>query len=227
MITVLIVDDQPLQRFGFRMLLESVPDTLVAGEAATGSEAVRQAADLRPDVVLMDVRMPGMDGIEATRGIVANGGRSRVLVLTTFDLDEYAHSALRAGASGFLLKDARPEELLAGIRAVAAGDAIIAPALTRRLLDAYVHHLPGGTRQPHDSPELRSLTEREREILVAVGRGWTNAEIADRLTLSESTVKTHVGRVLAKIGARDRIQAVILAYDLELTRPNTTGAVDR
>jgi len=225
MITVLIVDDQPLQRFGFRMLLESVPDTLVAGEAATGSEAVRQAADLRPDVVLMDVRMPGMDGIEATRQIIANGGRSRVLVLTTFDLDEYAHSALRAGASGFLLKDARPEELLAGIRAVAAGDAIIAPALTRRLLDAYVHHLPGVTREPEDSPELRSLTEREREILVAVGRGWTNAEIADRLTLSESTVKTHVGRVLAKIGARDRIQAVILAYDLELTRPNTSGAI--
>jgi DNA-binding NarL/FixJ family response regulator len=225
--TVLIVDDQPLQRFGFRMLLESVPDTHVAGEAATGSEAVRQAADLRPDVVLMDVRMPGMDGIEATRQIVANGGRSRVLVLTTFDLDEYAHAALRAGASGFLLKDARPEELLAGIRAVAAGDAIIAPALTRRLLAAYVHHLPGGPRQPRDSPGLRSLTDREREILVAVGRGWTNAEIADRLTLSESTVKTHVGRVLAKIGARDRIQAVILAYDLELTHPNTTSAIDR
>ncbi|QNE22670.1 response regulator transcription factor [Kribbella qitaiheensis] len=227
MITVLIVDDQPLQRFGFRMLLESVPDTLVAGEAATGSEAVRQAADLRPDVVLMDVRMPGMDGIEATRRIVANGGRSRVLVLTTFDLDEYAHAALRVGASGFLLKDARPEELLAGIRAVAAGDAIIAPALTRRLLDAYVHHLPGRTRDPQVSPELRSLTDREREILVAVGRGWTNAEIAERLTLSESTVKTHVGRVLAKIGARDRIQAVILAYDLELTRPNTSSALDR
>jgi DNA-binding NarL/FixJ family response regulator len=194
------------------MLLESVPDTAVAGEAATGSDAVRQAADLRPDVVLMDVRMPGMDGIEATRRIVANGGRSRVLVLTTFDLDEYAHAALRAGASGFLLKDARPEELLVGIRAVAAGDAIIAPALTRRLLDAYVHHLPGGTPDAEDSPELRSLTDREREILVAIGRGWTNAEIAGRLTLSESTVKTHVGRVLAKIGARDR--------------PNTSGGTD-
>ena len=168
MTTVLIVDDQPLQRFGFRMLLESVPDTQVAGEASTGSEAVRKAAELRPDVVLMDVRMPGMDGIEATRQIVANGGRSRVLVLTTFDLDEYAHAALRAGASGFLLKDARPEELLAGIRAVAAGDAIIAPALTRRLLDAYVHHLPARTHEdPHDNPKLRTLTEREREILVA------------------------------------------------------------
>ncbi len=226
MITVLIVDDQPLQRLGFRMLLESVPDTAVAGEAATGSEAVRQAAELRPDVVLMDVRMPGMDGIEATRRIVATGGRSRVLVLTTFDLDEYAHAALRAGASGFLLKDARPEELLAGIRAVAAGDAIIAPALTRRLLDAYGHYLPGRTREPQDSPELRSLTDREREILVAVGRGWTNAEIAERLTLSESTVKTHVGRVLSKIRARDRIQAVILAYDLGLTHPNTSSAID-
>jgi DNA-binding NarL/FixJ family response regulator len=203
------------------MLLESVPDTQVAGEASTGSEAVRQAADLRPDVVLMDVRMPGMDGIEATRQIAANGGRSRVLVLTTFDLDEYAHAALRAGASGFLLKDAHPEELLAGIRAVAAGDAIIAPALTRRLLDAYIHHLPVRDGAPEDNPRLRSLTEREREILVAIGKGWTNTEIAARLTLSESTVKTHVGRVLAKIGARDRIQAVILAYDLELTHPNS------
>ncbi|HET6299250.1 MAG TPA: response regulator transcription factor [Kribbella sp.] len=223
MTTVLIVDDQPLQRLGFRMLLESVPDTQVAGEASGGSEAVRQAAELRPDVVLMDVRMPGMDGIEATRQITANGGRSRVLVLTTFDLDEYAHSALRAGASGFLLKDARPEELLAGIRAVAAGDAIIAPALTRRLLDAYVHHLPARVEQPDDNPKLRSLTDREREILVAVGKGWTNAEIAERLVLSESTVKTHVGRVLSKIGARDRIQAVIFAYDLELTRPKPAG----
>jgi DNA-binding NarL/FixJ family response regulator len=222
MTTVLIVDDQPLQRLGFRMLLESVPDTQVAGEASTGSEAVRQAADLRPDVVLMDVRMPGMDGIEATRRIVANGARSRVLVLTTFDLDEYAHAALRAGASGFLLKDAHPEELLAGIRAVAAGDAIIAPALTRRLLDAYIHHLPVRTGDPEDNPRLRTLTDREREILVAIGRGWTNSEIADRLTLSESTVKTHVGRVLAKIGARDRIQAVILAYDLELTHPDVS-----
>jgi DNA-binding NarL/FixJ family response regulator len=223
--TVLIVDDQPLQRFGFRMLLESTPGFEVVGEAAHGAEAVRQVAVLRPDVVLMDVRMPGMDGIEATRRIVANGGRSRVLVLTTFDLDEYAHAALRAGASGFLLKDALPEELLAGVRAVASGDAVIAPALTRRLLDAYAHRLPG----PHpagagaglaDDPRLKALTEREHEILVAIGRGWTNGEIAERLVLSESTVKTHVGRVLAKIGARDRVQAVILAYDLGLARPS-------
>ncbi|MFE9997485.1 response regulator [Streptomyces avermitilis] len=222
MTTVLIVDDQPLQRFGFRMLLETVPDTDVVGEAAHGAEAVRQAAQLRPDVVLMDVRMPGMDGIEATRRIVATGGRSHVLVLTTFDLDEYAHAALRAGASGFLLKDARPEELLAGIRAVAAGDAVIAPALTRRLLDAYAHHLPNRRApgsEPDTDPRLRSLTDREREILVAIGQGWSNGEIAARLVLSESTVKTHVGRVLAKLGARDRVQAVIFAYDMGLARP--------
>ncbi|PBC75481.1 LuxR family two component transcriptional regulator [Streptomyces sp. TLI_235] len=221
MTTVLIVDDQPLQRYGFRMLLESQPDTAVVGEAGHGAEAVRLAAELRPDVVLMDIRMPGMDGIEATRLIVAAGGRSRVLVLTTFDLDEYAHAALRAGASGFLLKDARPEELLAGIRAVAEGDAVVAPAVTRRLLDTYAHRLPGGPPGgPGGDPRLGALTDREREILVAVGRGWTNGEIARRLVLSESTVKTHVGRVLAKIGARDRVQAVIFAYDMGLTRPN-------
>jgi DNA-binding NarL/FixJ family response regulator len=216
--TVLIVDDQPLQRYGFRMLLEAAAETEVVGEAAHGAEAVRRTADLRPDVVLMDVRMPGMDGIEATRRIVASGGRSRVLVLTTFDLDEYAHAALRAGASGFLLKDARPEELLTGIRAVASGDAVIAPALTRRLLDAYAHHLPTGPREEATDPRWLALTDREREILVAIGRGWTNSEIAERLVLSESTVKTHIGRVLAKIGARDRIQAVIFAYDLGIAR---------
>ena len=223
MITVLIVDDQPLQRFGFRMLLESNPDTEVVGEATNGAEAVRRTTELRPDVVLMDVRMPGMDGIEATRRIVQATGRSRILMLTTFDLDEYAHAALRAGASGFLLKDAHPEELLAGIRAVAEGDAVIAPALTRRLLDAFAHHLTGGPRQNPTDPRLNSLTDREREILVAIGHGWTNGEITERLVLSESTVKTHVGRVLAKIGARDRVQAVIFAYDLGLTRPNAPG----
>ncbi|GAA1581464.1 response regulator transcription factor [Kribbella karoonensis] len=217
MTTVLIVDDQPLQRLGLRILLESVPETQVAGEAESGSEAVRRTAELHPDVVLMDIRMPGMDGIEATRRIVASGNRSRILVLTTFDLDEYAHAALRAGASGFLLKDARPEELLGGIRAVAAGDAIIAPALTRRLLDTYAYQLPAASP---DSDKLRALTDREREILIAIGRGWTNPEIAARLHLSESTVKTHVGRVLAKIGARDRVQAVIFAYDVGLASPN-------
>ena len=228
MTTVLIVDDQPLQRLGFRMLLEANPDTEVVGEAGHGGEAVRMAAELRPDVILMDVRMPGMDGIEATRRVVAAGDRSRVLILTTFDLDEYAHEALRAGASGFLLKDAHPEELLAGIRAVASGDAVIAPAPTRRLLDAYAQHLPKSSPEgpavvsATDDPRIRSLTEREREILVAIGQGWTNGEIAERLFLSESTVKTHVGRVLAKVGARDRIQAVILAYDLGLARPNSS-----
>ncbi|MEU0853866.1 response regulator transcription factor [Streptomyces griseofuscus] len=216
MTTVLIVDDQPLQRYGFRMLLDSVPGTDVVGEAAHGAEAVRRAAQLRPDVVLMDIRMPGMDGIEATRRIVATGARSRVLVLTTFDLDEYVHAALRSGASGFLLKDARPDELLAGIRAVAGGDAVIAPALTRRLLDEFAHY--GSV--PTDDPRVDRLTEREREILVAIGEGWTNGEIAARLVLSESTVKTHVGRVLAKTGARDRVQAVIFAYDLGLARPS-------
>ncbi len=225
MTTVLIVDDQPLQRFGFRMLLENSPDTDVVGEAAHGAEAVRITAQLRPDVVLMDIRMPGMDGIEATRRIVAGGGRSRILVLTTFDVDEYAYAALRAGASGFLLKDARPEELLAGIRAVAKGDAVIAPALTRRLLDTYAGHLPNDPRTAGAAADPRwvALTDREREILIAIGAGWTNGEIADRLVLSESTVKTHVGRVLAKVGARDRVQAVILAYDLGLTRPNPPG----
>ncbi|MDQ0788998.1 response regulator transcription factor [Streptomyces sp. B3I8] len=221
MTTVLIVDDQPLQRYGFRVLLDSILETDVVGEAANGAEAVRRTAELRPDVVLMDVRMPGMDGIEATRRITAAGGRSRVLVLTTFDLDEYVHAALRAGASGFLLKDARPEELLAGIRAVAVGDAVIAPALTRRLLDEYTQHVPAARRDPGTDPRLRSLTEREHEIFVAIGKGWTNGEIAARLVVSESTVKTHVGRVLAKIGARDRIQAVILAYDLGLAGPGS------
>lgn len=220
MTTVLIVDDQPLQRYGFHLLLDSVPETDVVGEAAHGAEAVRKAAELRPDVVLMDVRMPGMDGIEATRRIVAAGGRSRVLVLTTFDLDEYVHAAIRAGASGFLLKDARPEELLAGIRAVASGDAVIAPALTRRLLDEFAQYVPAQRGDAAEDPRLGSLTDREREILVAVGKGWTNGEIAARFVLSESTVKTHVGRVLAKIGARDRIQAVIFAYDHGLARPN-------
>ncbi|NUP16967.1 MAG: response regulator transcription factor [Streptomyces sp.] len=225
MTTVLITDDQPLQRFGFRMLLESQDDMTVTGEASNGSEAVRMAAELSPDVVLMDVRMPGLDGIEATRRITAAGDRTRVLILTTFDLDEYAYAGLRAGASGFLVKDAQPEELLSGIRAVATGDAVVAPSLTRRLLDAYVHHLPA--QNPTDSPEptpldtrLTTLTDRELEILTVIGRGWTNTEIAARLHLAESTVKTHVGRILAKTASRDRIQAVILAYDAGLVRPS-------
>ncbi|MEV6358446.1 response regulator [Streptomyces hydrogenans] len=223
MTTVLIADDQPMQRFGFRMLLESQDDMTVVGEAANGAEAVRQVAEHHPDVVLMDIRMPGLDGIEATRRIIAAGARTRVLIITTFDLDEYAYDGLRAGASGFLVKDAQPEELLAGVRAVAAGDAVVAPSLTRRLLDTYIQHLPASPTAPapvrRDDPRLASLTEREREILTVVGQGWTNTEIADRLHLAESTVKTHVGRILAKTGARDRVQAVILAYDAQLVKP--------
>ncbi|MFJ6573722.1 response regulator [Streptomyces sp. NPDC091292] len=217
--TVLIVDDQPLQRLGFRMLLEGTPGVTPVGEAAHGAAAVRLVAELRPDVALMDIRMPGMDGLEATRRIVASGGRTRVLIVTTFDLDEYAYEGLRAGASGFLLKNARPEELVAGIQAVATGDAVVAPSLTRRLLDAYAHQVLAPDPTSAGDPRLRDLSFREHEVLVAIGNGWTNTEIAERLVLSESTVKKHVSRVLAKIGARDRIQAVILAYDAGLVRP--------
>ncbi|MEU8539197.1 response regulator transcription factor [Streptomyces sp. NPDC048717] len=220
MTTVLIADDQPMQRFGFRMLLESQADMSVAGEAGDGIEAVRLVDRHRPDVVLMDIRMPGLDGIEATRRVIAAGAATRVLIVTTFDLDEYAYEGLRAGASGFLVKDAQPEELLAGIRAVAAGDAVVAPSLTRRLLDTYLHRLPPAPAVPAGpakaDPRLSPLTERELEILTAVARGWTNTEIAGRLHLAESTVKTHVSRVLAKTGSRDRIQAVILGYDTGL-----------
>ncbi|MFI1660509.1 response regulator [Streptomyces sp. NPDC020472] len=221
MTTVLIADDQPMQRFGFRMLLESQDDMTVVGEASNGTEAIRLVDRHHPDVVLMDIRMPGLDGIEATRRVIATGARTRILIVTTFDLDEYAYDGLRAGASGFLVKDAQPEELLAGIRAVAVGDAVVAPSLTRRLLDAYIHHLPASpttTPQPEDA-RLASLTDREREILTVIGKGWSNTEIAERLHLAESTVKTHVGRILAKTGARDRVQAVILAYDTHLVTP--------
>ncbi|MFH8614591.1 response regulator [Streptomyces sp. NPDC017979] len=221
MTTVLITDDQPMQRFGFRMLVESQDDMTVVGEAANGAEAVRLVSQLNPDVVLMDIRMPGLDGIEATRRIVAAGDRTRVLILTTFDLDEYAYDGLRAGASGFLIKDAFPEELLAGIRAVATGDAVVAPSLTRRLLDTFAHHLPttAPTETPAPDQRIAALTEREKEILTVIGQGWTNTEIAARLHLAESTVKTHVSRILAKTGARDRVQAVILAYDTKLVSP--------
>jgi DNA-binding NarL/FixJ family response regulator len=223
MITVLIADDQPLQRMGFRMLLDSSPLTTVVGEAGHGADAVRQAAALHPDVVLMDIRMPGMDGIEATRNIVRTGGRSRILVLTTFDLDEYAYGALRAGASGFLLKDAQPDELLAGIRAVAAGDAVVAPAMTRRLLDTFTRQLGPAPGTAGDTDRLAMLSAREREVLLGMASGLTNSEIATQLVLSESTVKTHVSRVLAKTGARDRVHAVIIAYDAGLVRPSDSG----
>jgi DNA-binding NarL/FixJ family response regulator len=216
MTTVLIADDQPLQRMGFKMLLDGTPGMVVVGEAATGAEAVRSVEQTRPDVVLMDVRMPGMDGIEATRRITTAGTRTHVLILTTFDLDEYVYAGLRAGASGFLLKDARPEELIAAIRAVAAGDAVVAPSLTRQLMDAY---LQDAAPAAAPDPRLATLSEREREVLEAIGQGATNTEIAERFTLTESTVKKHVGRVMSKVGARDRIQAVIFAYDNGLVQP--------
>jgi DNA-binding NarL/FixJ family response regulator len=217
-ISVLLADDQPLLRMGFRMILEAQPDMTVAGEAADGAEAVELTAALEPDVVLMDVRMPGIDGIEATRRIVAAGAAARVLILTTFDLDEYAFSGLRAGASGFLLKDAPPDDLLSGIRAVAGGDAVVAPSLTRRLLDAYAHRLPDDRAPESRAARLDPLTEREREVLLAIARGLSNAEIAARLVVSEATVKTHVGRILTKLGLRDRVQAVILAYETGLVQ---------
>ncbi|MEV7958490.1 response regulator transcription factor [Streptomyces sp. NPDC088141] len=217
MTTVLIADDQPMQRFGFRMLLESQDDMTVVGEAANGHEALSLVSQHQPDVALMDIRMPLLDGIEATRRIIRAGARTRVLIVTTFDPDRYAYDGLRAGASGFLIKDALPEELLSGIRAVAGGDAVVAPSLTRRLLDAYAHHLPAVPGGPTTlDARIASLTEREREILTVIGRGWTNTEIAERLHLAESTVKTHVTRILAKTGSRDRVQAVILAYDTHL-----------
>lgn len=221
MITVLVADDQPMQRLGLSMLMQGTEGLELIGEAPNGAEAVRMAARLRPDVLLMDIRMPGMDGLEATRRVVASGGRTRIIILTTFDLDEYAHDGLRAGASGFMLKDARPEELVAGIRAVASGDAVVAPSLTRRLLDAYAHQVLSPVAEAPADPRLRDLTERELEVLVLIGQGLSNAEITRRLVLSESTVKKHVGKVLAKIGARDRVQAVISAYDAGLVKPKS------
>jgi DNA-binding NarL/FixJ family response regulator len=206
---VLLVDDEPLVRVGLSMVLEAQDDLTVVGQAADGAAAVVLTRELRPDVVVMDVRMPGVDGVEATRRIVAEELPARVLVLTTFDLDEYAFAALRAGASGFLPKNAEPGELLRAVRAVARGDAVVSPRVTRRLLDTVAHRLPAGT--PPD-PRVASLTAREREVLQAVARGESNAEIAAALVLSELTVKTHVARVLGKLGLRDRTQAAVFAH---------------
>jgi DNA-binding NarL/FixJ family response regulator len=218
-VSVLLADDQPLLRRGFRMILEAEPDLTVTAEAGDGAEAVDLTRRHAPDVVLMDIRMPGTDGIEATRRITAAHPDVRVLVLTTFDLDEYAFGALRAGASGFLLKDVRPAELVAAIRTVAAGDAVVSPRVTRRLLEEYAQVLPPSGDQ---YPQLAALTDREREVLVEVARGLSNAEIAASLYVSEATVKSHVGRILSKLALRDRVQVVVLAYESGLIRPGVT-----
>ena len=218
-IQIVLVDDQELVRAGFRMVLDAQPDMAVVGEAGDGQAALGLLRGTPADVVVMDVRMPRLDGIEATRQICQAGDRPRVLMLTTFDLDEYAYAALKAGASGFLLKDVPPEELLFGIRSVHSGDAVVAPSTTRRLIDRFAPLFPADDRPA--PAELACLTSREREVLANVAQGLSNAEIASRLFVSEATVKTHVGRVLAKLGLRDRVQIVVLAYEAGLVRPGT------
>jgi DNA-binding NarL/FixJ family response regulator len=213
-IRVLIADDQALMRTGFRMILDAQDDIEVVGEAIDGADAIRRFDALSPDVVVMDVRMPTMDGIEATRRLSALDRPARVLILTTFDLDEYVYEALRAGASGFLLKDRPPEELVAAVRVVATGEALLAPSVTRRLIEEFARRAPAVK-----AIELDELTEREREVLVLMAKGLSNAEIARALFVAETTVKTHVGRVLHKLGLRDRAQAVVLAYESGLVHP--------
>jgi DNA-binding NarL/FixJ family response regulator len=218
-VRVLLVDDQPLLRTGFRMVLGAEDDLDIVGEAGDGAEAVDLARRLLPDVVLMDIRMPRMDGVAATRAIVEARLPVRVLILTTFDLDEYVVGALRAGASGFLAKDVPAEDLVAAIRTVAAGEAVVAPRILKRLLDKFAESLPDLSAEPPRA--LSTLTEREREVLVQVARGLSNAEIARALVVSETTIKTHVGHVLTKLGLRDRVQAVVLAYESGLVRPGS------
>ena len=215
-IRIILVDDQELVRAGFRMVLDAQPDMDVVGEAGDGLGAIDLATRLTCDVMVMDARMPRLDGVEATRRIRQAGDRPRVLMLTTFDLDEYAFAALKAGASGFLLKDVPPEELLFAIRAVHSGDSVVAPSTTRRLIDQFAAHLPSGAQG--EPAEMAELTDREREVLTLVAQGLSNHEIAQRLFVSEATVKTHVGRVLAKLSLRDRVQAVVYAYEHKLVR---------
>ena len=219
--SVLLADDQELMRMAFRMVMDTQADIEIVGEAANGHEAVAAAKRLGPDVVLMDVRMPEMDGVEATRLIVESENHARIIILTTFDLDEYVYAALRAGASGFLLKDTPPADLLSGIRAVASGDAVVAPSVTRRLLSTYAHRLPvPGRPDQGQHARLALLTAREREVLLQVARSLSNAEIAEHLVLSEATVKSHVGRVLSKLELRDRVQIVVFAYETGLITPS-------
>jgi DNA-binding NarL/FixJ family response regulator/class 3 adenylate cyclase len=222
-IRVLLVDDQALVRTGFRMILDAEEDMDVVGEAANGKEALSEARRLRPDVVLMDVRMPELDGIEATRRLLANDGiNSKVVMLTTFDMDEYVYEALQAGASGFLLKDAPPEQLVAGIRAVCSGDALLAPSVTRRVIEEFVRRPPDAVRPA--PPEIEELTPREYEVLKLIARGLSNAEIAQSLVVSETTVKTHVARILMKLQLRDRVQAVVMAYESGLVQAGEAQA---
>lgn len=216
-VRVLVADDQALMRTGFRMILDAEQDIEVVGEAIDGADAIRQFDRLHPDVVVMDVRMPTMDGIEATRRLSTSEPPARVLILTTFDLDEYVYEALRAGASGFLLKDRPPEELVAAVRVIAAGEALLAPSVTRRLIEEFARR-PAAAGPPLG---LEELTEREREVLVLMAQGLSNTEIARSLFVAETTVKTHVGRVLAKLRLRDRAQAVVLAYESGLVRPGS------
>jgi DNA-binding NarL/FixJ family response regulator len=221
MIRVLLVDDQSLLRMGFRLILEAEPDMEVVGEAGDGASGISMAAALHPDVVLMDVRMPGTDGIAATASIIAADPASKILILTTFDLDQYVFAGLKAGASGFLLKDAPPAELLTAIRTVAGGDAVLAPTTTRRLIDQFAPLLPDPGRQQNRDAVLSKLTDRERTVFTELAAGRSNREIATKLHLSEGTVKIHVGRILTKLGLRDRVQAVVLAYESGLITPGS------
>ena len=215
----LLADDQQMVRAGFRLVLDAQPDMSVVGEANDGAEAVQLVDELAPDVVLMDIRMPVLDGLGATEKIMTGHPEAKILVLTTFDLDEYVHSALRAGASGFMLKDAGPTELLAAIRAVRDGDSVVAPSATRRLIERFIPRQGEGAATTTDPKLVETLSDREREVLTCVGEGLTNAEIAERLYLAETTVKTHIGHILSKLGLRDRVSMVITAYDAGLVRP--------